>query len=280
MTPKAVDDICRRYMPSCIPKVEGGSFGSDTAVVTAATIDYLPGLQVLVSSIRRFHSYLPICVYDLGLTSPQRFWLERHGVDVVELPYRMVGEHITGWANYNKPFYILNNRFSRCLWIDADCVVTRPLDLLFARLSQDVPLIIRHPTATAETRNKDSLYSLVPPVKERLTTEQLPNNGVIGFDKSNPAHLHILRKWAAIVTEAALSPDMQAGLSWYDEGALQLALESLGLGHIVVDIHESNYLTYSKAEDPSTFFSSLASDKTIHHFTGPNKYWRLWEQFA
>lgn len=277
MNPKTVDEICRRYLPMFIPAGSGSHFGPNTAVITAATPDYLPGLQVLISSIRRIHHWLPICVFDLGLTHAQRYWLDRASVDIVEMPHRMVGNHINGWATYNKPFYLLNNRFSRCLWIDADCIVTRPLDALFASLSKDVPLIIRHAAVTDETRNKDGFYELAPSIQSRLPPHQLPNNGVIGFDKENPAHLHILRHWAMVVATAALSPEMQATIAWYDEGALQAALEILGFGDAVIEAWDWNHFAYSKHTDPVAFFESLESSRTIHHFTGPSKYWQLWD---
>jgi hypothetical protein len=72
--------------------------------------------------------------------------------------------------------------------------------------------------------NKPELYDRLP-VPRRLDCGV--NAGVIGLDRERDAGL--LNVWCGLVERAFADPTLQPLISWYDQGSLIWALESLGL---------------------------------------------------
>ena len=102
-----------------------------TKAITAFTIadsKYFIGLIAMLASLRRQGHDFPVVVLDLGLTSPQREVLERDfGVGLVEQS-EIVGLHpylLGSFPHLLEPEGIF-------VYLDADVIVTRPLDDLIA----------------------------------------------------------------------------------------------------------------------------------------------------
>lgn len=201
----------------------------DLTIVTAADANYFLPAQLLWLSVASSHECRFVWC-DLGLTQRQREWCLENGVELLSVPARPHTEDTHGWQTWNKPYYLSAACAQRVLWLDADTLVVGPLDWLdeaisyrpftvhcFAAtmLSGDYKLGIR------SLGNRPQLYDHFP-VPRRMTRDR-PNAGVVGLDVQRDYDL--LYSWQWMVQQAADDPEVADWLRYWDQGALQWALE-------------------------------------------------------
>ncbi len=193
-------------------------------IVTACDSGFFSNLRFLIVSLRRFCTH-PVAVFDLGLTESQKSWLNKFS-DLIILPMPKYDKwiepirHEPWWQTWLKPFYIQAAPFDRVLWIDADCVVTGPLDEAFECLNR-TPLLTVDGTP-ADTRNRPRLYRHL-----RLTSTQSAdavsvNAGVVGVCKIRDRAL--LDTWTWGIQWAAQQPSLRNLVAYADQGILHWAI--------------------------------------------------------
>lgn len=141
-----------------------------------------------------------ICVIDLGLTEKQRNWcLDTANVLICSPPalYRpmQIIRHRFWWQAWIKPFYLVQAPFDRVLWIDADCVVLKSLDLAFERIREE-PLFVRDGSDVV-TENDPRLYDHLPLPDGVQTSGINVNSGVVGLCKSRDRNILSAWTWAS-----------------------------------------------------------------------------------
>jgi|GEM_PF-2863386 len=217
-------------------------------VVSAADAAYFVPLQTLVVSLRLSHE-CEIAVIDLGLSAGQRGWLKDHGCRLLKRPATLLMPlRAFMWQTWNKPLWIqvagvaCSDR--PLLWIDADCIVTGSLELL-DRLASLRPVAFADCAAlhfngwrdgTESVSNRAELYRAFP-TPSRFKPGEPPNAGVLACNPWRREDARLLSCWSEMIARAAKdsrlrykrskSHDAQGWLRWYDQGALQWALEKL-----------------------------------------------------
>lgn len=250
-------------------------------IVTAADGGYFRELQFLVRSLRAL-SQRPVCVIDLGLTESQRNWCLDIGnvlvwaPPVLYEPMQRIRERFW-WQAWIKPYYLLQAPFDRVLWIDADCVVVKPLDQIFEQL-RSAPLFVRDGT-TVVTENDPRLYEHLRLPADASTSGVNVNSGVVGLCKVRDRN--ILSAWAWAVQWVAMNPQLQQYSAWADQGLLLWALHHTGMTrHIRSDltlnqpVFQKPNLLAGAVESSRSLLAELREQfptSTILHFLGPHK---------
>lgn len=202
-----------------------------SGIVTAATADVFFDLQQLLRSLEKFPCF-PVEVFDLGLTNPQKVWINKHPQrHLRELP-RFVNrvrrlQRAREWPTWLKPFYLLHSHFDRLLWIDADCIVLRDPSEAFELMRQH-PLVMKD-VSPASVRNHPSLYHELQ--VGNVDPEARLNAGVVGLDRYRDAEL--LGAWAWSVQWAARNLRLRNRFRWFDQGALLWSLQRLSLATVI-----------------------------------------------
>ncbi len=250
-------------------------------IVTAADAGFFRDLQFLVRSLATVSDY-PLCVIDLGLTDDQRSWcMQRKGVILWSAPQlyepmrRIYGQF--WWQAWIKPFYLLHAPFDRMLWIDADCVVLKPLDDLFAEVREH-PLFVRDATDVI-TENDPRLYDQLGLPDGAQTAGINLNSGVVGV--CTVRDRDILNAWAWAAQWIAMRPNSQHLSAWADQGLLLWAVHRHAATRFIRDsltanrpvFNEPDLLaaTVNKQETLLSLLSERFPDDTIIHFLGPHK---------
>ena len=255
------------------PKTEG--------IVTAADAGFFRELQFLIRSLSAVSS-TPICLIDLGLTESQRNWcLDNSNVLLWSLPVfyrpmRMIRER-DWWQAWVKPYYLVQAPFDRVLWIDADCVVLKPLDAVFETLRKG-PIFIRDGT-DVNTENDPRLYDHLPLPVGAITQGVNVNSGVVGVCKKRDRR--ILSAWAWASQWLSMHPGLQPLSSWADQGLFLWAILNSGAAD---EIRSSLSLNQPVMQQPGLLAGAATAgttamaelqkrfpDAEILHFFGPYK---------
>jgi hypothetical protein len=270
--------------PWCIERLWHFIFQTESqteGIVTAADAGYFRELQFLVRSITAV-SCQPVCVIDLGLTETQRNWCLDIGNIIVwstpELyqPMQRIRDRFW-WQAWIKPFYLVQAPFDRVLWIDADCVVLKPLDDLFGQI-RVAPFFVRDGT-TVVTENDPRLYDHLRLPENTVTSGINLNSGVVGLCKIRDRDL--LSAWVWASQWLAMNPPLQSFSAWADQGLLLWAVHRMGMKrHIHQDlafnqpIFQEPELLYGAVRhgyNLLTEFRQRFPDASILHFLGPHK---------
>lgn len=147
----------------------------------------------------REHNSFPVTFIDFGMSNEMQAWCAERGElyliefeDSCIFPKDRIDPNlIKEWENiygqtvwnsrsawFKKPFAFLNSSYEAALWIDIDCEVLGPLELLFAHFDANSELALVRDFAS------DHLPRLDPHVRY--------NGGVIGFQHGSS----IIEKWA------------------------------------------------------------------------------------
>lgn len=263
-------------------------------VVSACDAPYFAAAQLLFVSLRMTHDLTRFVLYDLGLTAQQREWCLANGAELRTLMRlthpAMMPENVPGWQTWNKPFYLADAaaRYGGpLLWLDADTLAVGPLDWIEETVTHR-PFVVHCFAATnnlgyrsgmRSLANRDRLYDRYP-VARRMTLDR-PNAGVFACDVSRPLDRRLLDDWQFMVGEAARDDDVLSCLRWFDQGALQWALEKNDLINVVT--HEQRFNNGTLAVNAQTHPSHLlaALDETplqtrlLHFPAGSKPYAKL-----
>lgn len=217
-------------------------------IITAADAPFFEALKRLVVSVR---SREAMAVVDLGLTAEQKEWLLGQGVPQM-FDRGPVRANINGWQTWGKPAYIQASPFDHTVWLDADCEVVGDVERLF----EHRPMLVRMNNNWPQNANDWRLYQHFP-VPMQLATNNLVNAGVLGFDKGE-ASIKLLDVWAGMCRVALQDYEIRKLLMFYDNGALNWAIEKTESAGLIVDEPGLNRIN-DKTFKPE-------GDDVVHHY--------------
>lgn len=228
-----------RTTPSAPPSHEG--------IVTLADANYFPGLETLYLSAQQSRPMRVTC-FDIGLTKDQRQRATAHCplLDIQPIPdtddirkIKAAFEHAAPLAKVVKrvwplwicPFLIAAAPYRRTFWIDADVVILRDLDGLFAMLDAG-PVFTIENNAPEFTPNKPALYQHLPIPRAFDQAVPVANGGVSGWDLERDRE--VLQAYMHPIRQACQRLEVRESISWHDQGALIWAIQRHGLEHRVL----------------------------------------------
>ena len=220
------------------------SFDADEGVICLADENYFFGVRLL------YHSLLqkrPLTVYDLGLSYESLQWVSSHpSVKVRAIPQTPLISsirHACGnstmpkrtkreWPLWICPELILDAPYRRVAWIDADAIVLRGINKMFA-LIRKMPFITQENFAPDCTANPKELLEKLPLGHQNAVEDILLNAGISGWcldrDRSIlEGYNYPIRR---IFQARALSRD---SVSWHDQGCLIWALQNAGFNSSIL----------------------------------------------
>lgn len=181
--------------------------------------------------------------------------------------------HIDGeWQKWYKPWFIgqIVDHADLAIWLDADIIVTGPLDPLFERAEMGFFAIQDH-FAPQHCHNKSELYaifSLPQPIDNRVL-----NSGVIGM--MFPRDEIIISRWLENVKLAHRERGIYDNITLHDQGSLLLALQQLNMLNAIVNNknwnHPAKRLYYSSHVDIIDAVSEDHPNARIIHYAGTPK---------
>ena len=239
---------------------------AERGVVTLCDRNYYPGVRALHASIQ---ASLPVRVacFDVGLTPEQRaeaatvpnlvvldlpddpLIARWQAVSVGMRPLNKPGKRT--WPLWIRPLLIAAAPFEALFWLDADLLVLRGLDEMFAMLA-DGPVFTPENKAPAATPNAPSLYELMPIARTFDRARPLVNSGVSGWLRGRDDAL--LAAFIEVVRRAAEDAAIRGAIAWHDQGALIWAIQSVGAEHRVLESWDFN-LSVAKAGLPEALLS-------------------------
>ena len=257
-------------------------------IITSADSKFFPCFQVWYYSIY-LQNEVPITVFDLGMTNKQLSWAESQlGLDVIplsdfksDLLFATNRDH---WENWDKPLFFMKSPYPKTLWLDSDIVACQPLGELFAMMEEGITLF--------ECQNG---WGGVNDLHHKLHTNYTPhqsgppymNNGVLGIYLEREKDL--LEKWEFGVARCAENIDVERSCPCWDQGALQWAVECLGILEVVKRDFQWNWcqdINPSYRANASDYIGSIDLTRAkLLHYSGGNKwvehnkpFWTDWEE--
>lgn len=247
---------------------------------------FFPCFQIWYYSIH-LQNDIPISVFDMGMTNEQLAWAQEQEMNIIpisELGSLIFARKRDHWVNWNKPLYLLKSPFSKTLWLDADIVTCQPLEKLFEMMEKQ-PVVFECQNGWGGINN----------LHERLHTNYAPhqsgppymNNGVLGLCLERDKDM--LEKWEYGVTRCSEDIESERHCGCWDQGALQWAVECLGILEIVKRDFDWNWcrdINPSYRENAADFIQSIDMGKAnILHYAGNTKwvehgkpFWTDWEE--
>lgn len=217
-------------------------------IVTLADSNYFPGLETLYLSAQQ-NGPMPITCFDVGLSPEQQQHAKDHYplLNIQPIPDTADIQAIkTAFANaaplakavkrvwplWICPFLIAAAPYQRTFWIDADIVILRDLDQLFAMLDEG-PVFTIENNAPECTPNKPALYQHLPIPHHFDPNLPAANGGVSGWDLERDRE--VLEAYMHPIRQACTRPEVRDNISWHDQGALIWAIQRHGLEHRVLN---------------------------------------------
>jgi hypothetical protein len=157
-------------------------------VFTLADASYFPGLVALVNSLRVHGHFEPITVVDLGLTPEQREVL-RDECDLVAPP-----EHSPRHPWLLESRACMMREADVVVYVDADVIVTEPLDGVFRAARDGKVVAFSDVLATRRFDEWEEVFGLRAPV--RRTEQRYANAGFVAFSTVDIPEL--LPRWAEL----------------------------------------------------------------------------------
>jgi len=249
----------------------------DAAVCTAADGRFFPGVQLLFHSFRRLHEGRFV-VFDLGLSMTQRTYLQNRGADV--RPPKVVLRNHPGWQTYNKPEYMAAVEADRVLWIDADCIILKPISPLLDVVRSNGLFLSLQPESGERLRLRCDLSVYVQlgwPRRFAPIDRGVLNAGVVGLQRGEAAAERLLERWRWSLRQVAADPEFfLPRVAYQDQGLLLWALEYLDLFGKHTPIAEWNFpwpIRPFRTPRQLVAWLQKADGPTILHTYGRRKPW-------
>jgi hypothetical protein len=273
-----------------LEKIFGGltviPFPAEYGIVTAANSRHFPGLQLMLYSLRKWHS-VPVLIYDVGMTANQLQWLESVPDVLVAPQFNPPCGHMVYWQAWAKPFYVQNSAFKKIMWIDCDTVITGNL-MEIVDAAADQPFFTADHTGINEgTYNDPALYMLMPLDGVTKDFGKYLNTGVFILDRDRDVEL--IREWCNFVQEAVENHQIELTTKCWDQGACKWVLQKLNLLHTINSKIEFNYPAKSRQcpfpPTPramevfvNTISDGMSNNVVVFHFMGNPKPWFRWSE--
>lgn len=250
----------------------------DFGIITATDAFAFPGFQLLYYSLHLSHESV-LNVYDLGMDTPQLEWCRRQA-DINIFPGEstnpIVSRDYNMWQTFNKPTYFLASPYSRNLWIDADCLVLDDLNPLINWMERG-PLLVRDQFVNQDLLcNSDYLYHKHK-VKNRHNSVFI-NAGILGLDKQRDKQL--IDEWVGLIKNAIMDNKSLEALRWWDQGAINWAIERTGMLKSICFNHKWNEPGFRPSSNatPTEFLDGWTNpnNTVIMHYAGDGKPWKGW----
>lgn len=252
---------------------------SDFAIVTACDRYAFAAFQLMYLSLMSQHD-TQINVFDIGLTTNQREWCERQdNIILHKLTYPLlIDSNHKMWQTWNKPVYFQQMPQRQILWIDSDCIILDYIDPIINRL-EEKPVFIRDQFVNQEhLANSDYVYEVMPvPYRHKSI---YVNGGIIGLDKERDSEF--LSTWISMISEASSNDEVREGLRWWDQGALNWAIEKVGLLKSIWMNHRWNSpgIWPDRHSTVHQFLDAFHNPNKlgIMHYAGEEKPYRNWPE--
>lgn len=250
---------------------------TEIKIVSLVTTDYLPEFTLLYHSLRRYHDN-EIILMDGGLSLEAINTLNSMvGISIIKPDFDALPKFPDHGIVWLKPFYFdLLPRDQDYLWLDADTVVTAPIDEALEAASEKFT-VYRDDFDAADGLNDKKLYTAlgidIRPEKELLSI----NAGVLGLNpKRDVAILTQIREY---VMTAATDSTTRSLIAGFDRGCILATIHKLRLFYNVLDCDRINVkprLTLgnqhgSRDEAIIDHLTDSNSGKSLIHFAGPVK---------
>jgi hypothetical protein len=157
---------------------------ADVRFFTMSDADNFLGLVAMVQSLRLHGHYEPVTVLDLGLSPVQRDALTTRNAEAVQLQ-QTEGRHPFLCGAF--PFLLKPQGTVVC--IDADVIVTRPLDAVFEAATRGMVCAAPDYLANRWFRDWESLFDLSQPLRRQVYV----NTGLLAFSTTHFPDL--LERW-------------------------------------------------------------------------------------
>lgn len=245
----------------------------DVRFFVMSDADNFLGLIATVQSLRRMGHHQPVTVLDIGLSGAQRDALTTHNVECARLP-QTEGQNPFLCAAF--PLFLGPHGTIVC--IDADVIVTQPLDPVFAAASSG--MLCAAPDYLADRRFAEwqSTFDLSQPPRRQVYV----NAGFVAFSTTHFPDL-LARWWECCQRLLDLEPPLPRAhpLSLLDQDALnaivmsEIAEERLWLFSDQSAIQGKTRLPHVKVVDRRRLACRYAGTPTaLLHSTGRPKPWR------
>ena len=209
-----------------------GTYGIITAISPAWFIEF----KILYQSIQKIAD-IPISVVGLDLLDEQKQHIRKtRSVELIEIEeeklneFKKLGAH---WKPYYKPYYMLQSPYDYTLWIDADAVVLKELDEIFAKINDGIFFTTDYfapETCLNDSRLYEEYSAPVPLEHENIAI----NTGVLGYHF--PRDKHIFEKWFKNVNIVNKNPHLKNYIKLYDQGVFIWTMRETGnIGDIHTD---------------------------------------------
>jgi glycosyltransferase involved in cell wall biosynthesis len=220
--------------------VSGGTqLPSGRGIISLADDNYFVGFKLLALSIG---DAIPITVFDLGLGSEAREWIDRYphitirpipDSELISTIQQICGESPTRksgkreWPLWICPSLILDSPYEEFFWFDADVIMLRGLEDMFTIL-QKQPFIVEENFAPHVTDNPAELYEYLPVGFPLSDTNRIRlNAGITGWIHGRDQHLMDAYNHPVVSTFLGkLFP--RTNIRWWDQGCLIWALQQAG----------------------------------------------------
>lgn len=235
-------------------------------IITAIDSNCFSAFQLFNYSLKRTNNEIPLLVFDLGLNKKEIEWTNKNSINLKKYKKPIIPKNIFMWQTWNKPDYIRKSPFEYTLWLDSDILIYEKIDELFDLLKNKIVCV--KDFSKTNTNNNKKIYEMFP-VKEKLKSNC--NGGVLGICKTRKKDIYFLREWILLTKKAAESEEIRNNLKWWDQGAINWALEKTKNIDVVIDDRNLNNLTsnYKVSTDPIILYESLRAKKSkIVHFAG------------
>jgi len=202
-------------------------------IIAACDSAYFNGFQWMSRSA--FKWGYSVALVNLGISEEQKRWCRENNVFLIDfdssLIFRKNAKPVSHpvnrkhepWQTWNKPIFIEQSPFKHTLYLDCDCYLVRSPKPIFEKIKENF-VIVEH-WSQDYCRNEKKLNKLHS-VKKVFDVGI--NAGVIGVDKDRDLTSDWFNDWKKMIKLADQSEDVRKLINYYDEGALNWAIESTG----------------------------------------------------
>jgi hypothetical protein len=226
----------------------------NSQIITAATINYFPGVQLLYSSLLHTHENFTLIVFGMGLTQEQEDWCNAIPHIVLR---RFFMKDVSIPASFYKPFLlsIAQKMQPLNIWIDCDCIVKASLLPLLHHIERQ-PFIVQNPCCTPNDRE---LYKHIPDdidTREDFSVAA----GVFAWNASRQLDRDIIDFWVGI-SEIVMfeKPELMTYTRNWDESLLRVVVQKYRIYNLVWYDMNWNQVVYER------FDSIIDALVNIHH---------------
>lgn len=169
-----------------------------SCIATAASESYALQLRALIGSVRANWPDAPeLVVFDIGLSAESRAFLDRCGVKTIVVPpFCPHWRHHYTW----KLWCLVESPADTILWLDAGCVVLRPLNEILSVIMQLGYFAIPNHFSLME-ESSDAARTAFGVSREYCRDKHTIAAGIFGYRRNTPASLAVTEAFTLALSE-------------------------------------------------------------------------------